>query len=52
MKKITKRDVLFFFLGIFTMLLIDSVLDWDNSVKAFKAGVNAADGKAETEQVK
>jgi hypothetical protein len=52
MKKITKREVLFFFIGIFTLLIIESVLDWDSTVKAFKAGANAASGKAETEQVK
>lgn len=52
MKKITKREVFFFFIGIFTMLIIDTVLDWDSSVKAFKAGANAANGKAEVEQVK
>ena len=52
MKKITKRDVLFFFLGIFTLFIIESVWDWDNTVKDFKAGWNAGSGKAEMEQVK
>ena len=52
MKKITKRDVFFFFIGIFTMLIIESVWDWENTVKAFKAGANAASGKAEIERVK
>jgi len=52
MKKITKRDVAFFFIGIFTMLIIESVWDWDNSVKAFKKGWNSVESKAEKEQVK
>jgi len=47
MKKITKRDVAFFFIGIFTMLIIDSVLDWDSTVKSFKAGYNAYQPKIE-----
>jgi hypothetical protein len=52
MKKITKREVFFFFIGIFTMLMIESVLDWDNTVNAFKKGWNSVDLKAEKEQVK
>jgi len=47
MKKITKRDVAFFFVGIFTMLIIDSVFDWDNTVKSFKAGYNSTQTQAE-----
>ena len=47
MKKITKRDVAFFFVGIFTMLIIESVLDWNNTVKSFKAGFNSNQPKAE-----
>jgi hypothetical protein len=52
MKKITKRDVLFFFLGIFTFFIIESVWDWDNTVKSFKEGWNAGSEKAEMEQMK
>jgi hypothetical protein len=52
MKKITKRDVAFFFVGIFTMLIIETVWDWDNSVKAFKKGWNSVDSNAKIEQVK
>ncbi len=36
--KITKRDVAIFFLGIFAMLFIDLVWDWNSSVDAFKDG--------------
>lgn len=50
MKKITKRDVAFFFIGIITMLIIDAALDWDNTVKDFKAGYNSTQSK--TEQIK
>jgi len=50
MKKITKRDVAFFFIGIFTMLIIDSVLDWDSTVKSIKAGFNAYQPKTEMKQ--
>lgn len=38
MKKITRRDVLFFILGLFTMLIIESVYHWKDSVNSFKAG--------------
>ncbi len=52
MKKITKRDVAFFFLGMFVLLLVETVWDWDNSVKSFKAGWNANQTKSEMKQVK
>lgn len=41
MKKITKREVLFFILGLIAMLLIETVYDWNGSVKAFKSGWNS-----------
>jgi len=52
MKKITKRDVSFFFLGMFVLLLVETVWDWDNSVKSFKAGWNSYQPKTEMKQVK
>jgi len=52
MNKITKRDVSFFFLGILAMLLVETVLDWENSVKSFKNGLKATQTKSEKEQVK
>jgi len=48
-KVITKRDVLFFILGLFTMLTIEVITDWDAHVKAFKEGYNDV---RETEAVK
>jgi hypothetical protein len=46
MKKITKRDVLFFFIGLFTMLIIETIYNWPESVNSFKAGLKdgAIDG--------
>ncbi len=40
MKKITKRDIVFFVLGLLAMLLIDILVDWEGSVQAFKDGYN------------
>lgn len=49
MKKITKRDVGIFFLGMLGMLMIEVLYDWDGTVgeftKGFKAGLN---GEVET----
>jgi len=42
MKKITKRDILFFLLGMFTFLVFEIIYDWDNSVKSFYKGFNDA----------
>lgn len=41
MKKITKRDIGFFVLGLLAMLLIDILVDWEGSVQAFKDGYNS-----------
>ena len=40
--KITKREILFFFIGLFTMLTIDVISDWNGSVASFKKGYNEA----------
>lgn len=48
-KRITKRDILFFVLGLFTMFAIEVVTNWDAHKKAFKEGYN---GARETEAVK
>jgi len=37
-KKITKRDVLFFFLGVITILLLELVLNWNENIQAFEEG--------------
>ncbi len=44
MKKITKRELVAFFLGIFTILLIDAALDWEGTKMALKQGYE--DGRA------
>lgn len=36
--KITKRDIGFCLLGFFTLLLVDIIWNWDESVKAFYEG--------------
>jgi len=38
MKKITKRDLYIFLLGMLTFFIINTILDWDDSVKSFKKG--------------
>ena len=40
--QITKRDVMFFVLGMVTFLIISFVYDWNNSTQAFKDGYNDA----------
>ena len=40
MKKITKRDIVFFVLCLLTMVLIGMLLDCEGSVQAFKDGYN------------
>jgi len=37
--KITNRDVRVFFLGILTILFLELVLNWEENVKAFEAGL-------------
>ena len=41
MKKITKRDIVFFVLGLLTMVLIGMLFDYEGSVQAFKDGYNS-----------
>jgi hypothetical protein len=42
--KITKRDIAFFALGIFTIFIIESIIDWNGTKKSFKDGFNSASG--------
>ena len=49
MKKITKRDIGFFVLGLLAMLLIELVFDWERSVQDFKDGFNSV---SDTESTK
>lgn len=38
--KITKREIIFFIAGIITMLIIESVYDWNGTKAAFQKGWN------------
>jgi len=49
-RKITKRDIVFFFLGLFAAFVIDVVYNWKESVQAFNDGANSALEKIETEK--
>lgn len=48
MKKITKRDVPFFILGVITCLIVDLITDSQGTISAFKKGFN--DGLKESER--
>ena len=37
-RKITKKDIFFFFIGMATVVLIDIIWDWDKYVRAFNDG--------------
>lgn len=41
MKKITKRDIGFFVLGLLAMLIIELVFDWEGAVQAANDGYNS-----------
>jgi hypothetical protein len=47
MKKLTKRDALFFFAGILAMLVIEALYDWESAKQSFMKGLNDALGKQE-----
>ena len=38
--KITKREIVFFIAGILTMLIIESVYDWNGTKTDFQNGLN------------
>lgn len=38
MKKITKREIIAFLLGIFALFLVESIYDWEGTKKAFQKG--------------
>jgi hypothetical protein len=40
MKRITKREVTIFLLGMFTFFILESVWNWNTTVKDFKDGFN------------
>ena len=39
--KITKRDVRFFILGVLTLFLIESIMDWEGTKESFKNGFSS-----------
>ncbi|MCY1719190.1 hypothetical protein OU798_02485 [Prolixibacteraceae bacterium Z1-6] len=45
--KITKRDILFLFIGLFIAFLIDAVVSWEENKQAFLDGYNSAIEHAE-----
>jgi len=44
--KITKRDIKFFVIGLFTMLIIESIYDWEATKQAAKEGWEAGMSRA------
>lgn len=44
MKKfnVTKREIVFFFLGVITVIIIDTLINWQDSKKSFLEGWNNA----------
>ncbi|WP_445749972.1 hypothetical protein [Polaribacter sp.] len=47
--KITKRDIAFFILGIFTIYIIESIIDWEGTKKSYIEGVKDANSIYKTE---
>ena len=47
MKNLTKRDILFFVVGILSMLVIEALYDWEGTKQSFMKGFNDAPGKHE-----
>jgi hypothetical protein len=39
--KITKRVVVFFILGFITLVMIETIMDWQDNEKAFNDGRNS-----------
>jgi hypothetical protein len=44
--KITKRDIKFFFIGLLTMFIIESIVDWEVTKQAAKEGWEAGMSRA------
>ncbi|MEQ8417001.1 MAG: hypothetical protein RIF36_02285 [Imperialibacter sp.] len=44
--KITKRDIRFFFIGLFTISIIESIYDWEGTKRAAKEGWEAGMSRA------
>lgn len=37
--KITNRDIKFFFIGLLAFFIIETVLNWEENLKSFNAGL-------------
>ena len=48
--KIKGRDIRFFFLGVLTILIIETILNWNDSKKSFIKGVKDGFGQTEIEK--
>jgi hypothetical protein len=49
-RKITKRDVKYFFFGVLAVLLLELVLNWKDNVKAFEKGLKGEDYAEEVKE--
>ncbi len=47
--KITKREIIFFFLGFLTFIILETVLDWDGTKKGFIEGWDEGENTAAIE---
>ena len=47
--RITKRDVLFFFIGFLTFFILETIFDWEGSKKSFKEGFDKGMGRELTQ---
>jgi len=47
-RKITKRDILFFIIGIITVITFDAIINWEDNMTSFKEGFEEGyqDGRA------
>ena len=48
--KIKGRDILFFFLGVFTVFVIDTVVNWEHTKQVVKDSITDELQKIETEK--
>lgn len=49
--KISKRDILFFFIGILFVILLDTIFDLKGATDSFKKGFNATNRTTNIEKV-
>ena len=51
LKRITKREIVFFVLGLLTFFVVETLWNIDGSIKAFKEGYNEAHQEAESKTI-